>query len=82
MDLFEEPALPSIRSQHDHIISLDEDSRPPFRNPFRLSTDEATELHKQLEALIDEGFIRLSNSVYGAPVLLAKRKGWGHKALH
>ena len=80
MDLFSEPkTLPPQRANHDHTIELDPDSRPPFRQPFRLSPGDAEELRQQLEALIDKDYIQPSNSPYGAPALLVTKKDGGQR---
>nr|GFA35744.1 putative reverse transcriptase domain-containing protein [Tanacetum cinerariifolium] len=42
--------------------------------PYRLSPSEIKELAKQLQELIDKGFIRPSSSPWGAPVLFVKKK--------
>ena len=74
-ELFIAPTeLPPARPGHDHRIVLEPDALPPFRNPFKLSHDEASELSKQLEALLEKQYIRPSSSPYGAPVLFARKK--------
>nr|XP_027192748.1 uncharacterized protein LOC113787770 [Cicer arietinum] len=42
--------------------------------PYRMSTLELEELKKQLEDLLEKGFIRPNVSPWGAPVLLVKKK--------
>ncbi|GJW78961.1 putative reverse transcriptase domain-containing protein, partial [Tanacetum coccineum] len=44
------------------------------RAPYRLAPSEMQELSNQLQELTDRGFIRLSTSPWGAPVLFVKRK--------
>jgi hypothetical protein len=58
----------------DHEIDLVPGSAPPSRPTYRLSPPEMDELKKQLQDLIDHGFIRPSVSPYGAPVLFVKKK--------
>lgn len=60
-----------------HEIHEVEGSRPVFRNTYRMSDKEHEELLKQLQDLLDKGFIRPSTSPYGAPVLFAKKPGGG-----
>ena len=43
--------------------------------PHRMAPVELQELRVQLQELLDKGFIRLSTSPWGAPVLFAKKKG-------
>ena len=42
--------------------------------PYRMAPMELKELKKQLEELLDKGFIRPSTSPWGAPVLFVKKK--------
>ena len=58
----------------DHEIKLLEDTSPPVQQPYRMSPIELHELKHQLEQLLSKGFIRPSNSPYGAP-FLSQRKG-------
>ena len=42
--------------------------------PHRMAPVELQELRVQLQELLDKGFIRLSTSPWGAPILFAKTK--------
>nr|GEV03609.1 retrotransposon protein, putative, Ty3-gypsy subclass [Tanacetum cinerariifolium] len=42
--------------------------------PYRLALSEMRELSEQLRELLEKGFIRLSSSPWGAPVLFVKKK--------
>nr|GEV23480.1 putative reverse transcriptase domain-containing protein [Tanacetum cinerariifolium] len=44
------------------------------KSPYRLTPSEMQELSEQLQELQDKGFIRLSHSPSGAPVLFVKKK--------
>ncbi|KAI3819446.1 hypothetical protein L1987_13282 [Smallanthus sonchifolius] len=44
------------------------------RAPYRLAPSELKELMKQIQELLDRGFIRPSTSPCGAPVLFVKKK--------
>lgn len=65
--------LPPERSI-DHRIELIPHEQPPSRNSYRMSTKELDELKKQLNELIENGFIQPSKSSYAAPVLFVKKK--------
>jgi hypothetical protein len=65
--------LPPKRSI-EHKIELVLGSQPTSRGVYRMSTAELDELKKQLQELTDLGFIRPSESPYGAPVLFVKKK--------
>jgi hypothetical protein len=65
--------LPPKRSV-DHRIIIEPNQHPPSKAPYRMSRMELEELKKQIDELIDKGFIRPSQSPYGAPVLFVKKK--------
>ncbi|GKF07380.1 hypothetical protein Tco_0041604 [Tanacetum coccineum] len=44
------------------------------RAPYRLAPSEMKELSEQLREILEKGFIRPSSSLWGAPVLLVKKK--------
>ncbi|GJR49186.1 putative reverse transcriptase domain-containing protein [Tanacetum coccineum] len=47
---------------------------PVARAPYRLAPSEIKELAEQLEELSEKGFIHLSSSSWGAPMLFVKKK--------
>ncbi|GKC50040.1 putative reverse transcriptase domain-containing protein, partial [Tanacetum coccineum] len=47
---------------------------PIAKSPYRLAPSEMQELSGQLQGLQDKGFIRLSHSPWGAPMLFVKKK--------
>ncbi|GBG65726.1 hypothetical protein CBR_g52320 [Chara braunii] len=57
----------------EHPIQLVPYYRVHHQAPYRLSIPEATELKHQLEELLRLGFIKPSNSPWGAPVLFARK---------
>ena len=57
-----------------HKIKLTEGADIPGQRPFRLSAPEATEISKQVSELMDLGLVRPSDSDFGAPILLVKKK--------
>jgi len=71
------PQLPKKlppRRAINHRIKLVPGIKPPSQAPHRMSPMELTELRKQLEELIDSGFVRPSKAPYGAPVLFQRRR--------
>ncbi|XP_044510183.1 uncharacterized protein LOC123228802 [Mangifera indica] len=58
----------------DHKIELEPGARPPARAPYRMGPMELEELRKQLDELLDAGFIQPSKAPYGAPVLFQRKK--------
>ena len=58
----------------DHKIDIIPGSSAPSLATYRMSPTELDELKKQLNDLITHGFIRVSKSPYGAPVLFVKQK--------
>ncbi|GBG59668.1 hypothetical protein CBR_g49933 [Chara braunii] len=57
----------------EYSIQLVPDYRVHHQAPYRLSIPEATKLKRQLEELLRLGFIKPSNSPWGAPVLFARK---------
>ena len=74
-DVFPEelPGLPPHR-EIDFEIETIPGAAPISIAPYRMAPMELKELKKQLEELLDKGFIRLSISPWGAPVLFVKKK--------
>nr|GEY23215.1 reverse transcriptase domain-containing protein [Tanacetum cinerariifolium] len=67
------PGLPLPR-QVEFRIDLIPCATPVARAPYRLAPSELKELSEQLKELSEKGFIRLSSSPWGAPVLFVKKK--------
>ena len=58
----------------DHEIELLSGVKPPTKNAYRMTPLELVELRKQLDELLNVGFIRLAKAPYGAPILFQKNK--------
>ena len=71
------PGLPRIRKGHEFKIDLEDDTPPVHRPIYKLSPLELEEARKQIEYMLEHGFIRPSESPYGAPVLFAPKKDGG-----
>ena len=56
------------------MIDLENDQMPPHSHIYPLSGTKLGVLHEFLDDMLEKGFIRLSNSLGGAPVLFAKKK--------
>nr|GEX83870.1 putative reverse transcriptase domain-containing protein [Tanacetum cinerariifolium] len=67
------PGLPPPR-QVEFRINLVPGAAHVSRIPYRLAPSEMRELPVQLQELLEKGFIRLSSSSWGAPVLFVKKK--------
>nr|GEV52716.1 putative reverse transcriptase domain-containing protein [Tanacetum cinerariifolium] len=67
------PGLPPPR-QVEFKIELIPGAAPVTCAPYRLASSELKELSDQLKELSEKGFIRLSSSPWGAPVLFVKKK--------
>ena len=65
--------LPPPRS-NPFTINLEPGAKPIAKTPYRMAPAELAELKKQLEDLMEKGFIRPSSSPWGAPVLFVKKK--------
>nr|GFC30235.1 putative reverse transcriptase domain-containing protein [Tanacetum cinerariifolium] len=68
--------IPPTR-QVEFQIDLTPGAAPVVRAPYRLVSSEMKELSDQLKELADKGFIRLSSSPWGAPVLFSNKKDGG-----
>ena len=62
---------------HEFRIDLEDDTPPVHRPLYKLSPLELEEVHKQIQYMLEHGFIRPSDSPYGAPVLFAPKKDGG-----
>ncbi|GBG92639.1 hypothetical protein CBR_g56604 [Chara braunii] len=69
---FSYSGIPPMRGV-EHSIQLVPDYRVHHQAPYRLSIPEATKLKRQLKELLRLGFIKPSNSPWGAPVLFARK---------
>ncbi|GJT97967.1 putative reverse transcriptase domain-containing protein [Tanacetum coccineum] len=67
------PGLPPPR-QVEFRIDLVPGAAPVARAPYRLASSKMKELSVQLQELLEKGFIHLSSSPWGAPVLFVKKK--------
>jgi hypothetical protein len=75
LDVFPEELseLPPDR-EIEFIIELLPGTTPISKRPYRMPINELEELKKQIAKLETKGFIRLSSSPWGAPVLFVKKK--------
>jgi hypothetical protein len=58
----------------EFTIDLIPGTQPIHKAPYRMAPSELKELKKQLEDLVDRGFICPSVSLWGAPVLFVRKK--------
>jgi hypothetical protein len=74
-DVFAEviTGLPPDR-EIEFTIDLMPGTQPIHKAPYRMAPSELKELKKQLEDLVDRGFIRPNVSPWGAPVLFVRKK--------
>ncbi|GJT09083.1 putative reverse transcriptase domain-containing protein [Tanacetum coccineum] len=67
------PGLPPSRKV-EFRIDLVPGAAPVVRVPYRLASSKIKELSVQLQELLEKGFIHLSSSPWGAPMLFIKKK--------
>jgi hypothetical protein len=74
-DVFPEelPGMPPDRDI-EFSIELLPGTAPILKRPYKMDVKDLTELKKQIEELLEKGFIRPSSSPWGAPVLFVKKK--------
>jgi hypothetical protein len=58
----------------EFAIELQPGTAPISKRPYRMPLAELAELKKQLQELLDKGFIRSSTSPWGCPALFVKKK--------
>jgi hypothetical protein len=58
----------------EFAIELQPGTAPISKRPYRMPPAELAELKKQLQELLDKGFIRPSTSPWGCPTLFVKKK--------
>ena len=61
----------------DHCIELVPGAEPLHKAPYRMSPKWLDELKKQLQDLIEKGYIQSSVSPFGAPMLFVPKKDGG-----
>jgi hypothetical protein len=71
--LDELPGMPSDRDI-EFAIELQPGTTPISKRPYRMPPAELAELKKQLQELLNKGFIRPSTSPWGCPALFVKKK--------
>jgi hypothetical protein len=67
------PGMPPDRDI-EFAIELQPETAPISKRPYRMPLVELAELKKQLQELLDKGFIRPSTSPWGCPALFVKKK--------
>jgi hypothetical protein len=75
MDVFPDdlPGLPPDR-EVDFIIELQPGTAPISKRSYRMPPKEPVELKKQLQELLDKGYIRPRSSPWGCPALFVKKE--------
>ena len=71
------PELPKKlppRREVDHEIELEQTAKPPALAAYRMVRPELEELRRQLQDLLDAGYIRPSKVPFDAPMLFQKKK--------
>ena len=58
----------------EFAIELQPETAPISRRPYRMPPNELAELKKQLQELLDKGYICPSTSSWGCPALFVKKK--------
>ncbi|GBG62439.1 hypothetical protein CBR_g30392 [Chara braunii] len=69
-----EPPTGTVPRPIQHRIEIEPGSRTPKGAVYRMSPWELEELRKQLDELLEKGWIRPSSSSFGAPVLFVPKK--------
>jgi hypothetical protein len=67
------PRLPPDRDV-EFTIELEPGTAPISRRPYHMAPKELAEIKRQLEELLNKGFIRPSSLPWGCPAILVKKK--------
>ncbi|XP_071917105.1 uncharacterized protein [Coffea arabica] len=81
MFLEELKTLPPEREM-EFKIELVPGMAPISKTPYRITPAELKELKIQLQDLLERGFVRESDSSWGAPVLFVKKVGWKFEVVY
>jgi hypothetical protein len=75
LDVFSEelPGMPLDR-EIEFVIELVPGTAPIFKRPYRMVVNQLAELKKQLQELLDKGYIHPSVSPWGALVIFVPKK--------
>ena len=71
------PGLPLVRKGHEFRIDLEDTTTPVHKPIYKLSPLELEEAQKQIDYMLEHGYIRPSDSPYGSPVLFIPKKDGG-----
>ena len=76
LDVFPEvlPGLPPDRDV-EFSIELEPSTAPISWRPYHMAPKELAEIKKQLEELLEKGFIHPSSSPWGCPAIFVKKDG-------
>jgi hypothetical protein len=75
LDVFPEE-LPGMSPDHEieFVIELVPGTAPIFKRPYRMAANQLAKLKKQLQELLDKGYILPSASPWGAPGIFVPKK--------
>jgi hypothetical protein len=73
-DVFSEVTGLPLDREVEFSIDLVPETQAIHKAPYQMAPTELRELKEQLQELLDQGFIRPSVSLWGAPVLFVKKK--------
>ena len=75
--------LPLVRQGHEFRIDLEDDVPQVHRPLYKMSPLELDEAKKQIESMLEHGFVRPSDSPYGALLgIVRTQEGWEPSVLH
>ena len=67
---------------HEFKIELEDDTPPIHRPIYKLSPLELEETKKQIQYMLEHGYIPPSISPYGAPMFICTKEGWRSPILY
>ena len=71
------PGLPPMRKGHEFRIDLEDTTAPVHKPIYKLSPLELEEARKQIDYMLEHGYILPLDSPYGSPILFVPKKDGG-----
>ena len=72
--MFSPPGAEPARVPFQYVIRIEEGARPFRSAPYRMTTEQLTELKEEITSYLEKGWIQPSQSPWGAPITYVPKK--------